>query len=95
MYDNTGIGGEARSGVTSGVPRETSSNEHVTPHLHREYEQPRFPDPPRLILRQLRAEVLDVHVELLLGWGGWLFVLFRSYNMVLMCMLVVSVDVYC
>ena len=31
-----GIGGEVRRGVTSGVSRETSSNKHVTPHLHRE-----------------------------------------------------------
>ena len=32
-----GIGGEVRHGATSGVSRETSSNKHVTPHLHREY----------------------------------------------------------
>ena len=32
----TGIGGEVRHGVTSGVSRETSSNKHVTTHLHRE-----------------------------------------------------------
>ena len=31
-----GIGGEVRHGVTSGVSRETSSNTHVAPHLHRE-----------------------------------------------------------
>ena len=34
----TGIGGEVRHGVTSGVTCETSSNKHVTPHLHREYD---------------------------------------------------------
>ena len=31
-----GIGGDVRHGVTSGVSFETSLNEHVTPHLHRE-----------------------------------------------------------
>ena len=33
----TGIGGEVRHGVTSGVSCEASSNKHVTPHLRREY----------------------------------------------------------
>ena len=33
----TGIGGEERHGVTSGVSYETSLNKHVTPYLHREY----------------------------------------------------------
>ena len=32
----TGIGGEVRHGVTSGVSSETSMNKYVTPHLHRE-----------------------------------------------------------
>ena len=33
-----------RHGVTSGVSRETSSNKHVTPHLHREDKaRPRAP----------------------------------------------------
>ena len=32
-----GIGGEVRHGVTSGVSCETSANNYVTPHLHREY----------------------------------------------------------
>ena len=32
----TGNGGEVRHGVKSGVSRETSSNKHVTPHLHGE-----------------------------------------------------------
>ena len=33
---NNGIGGEVRHGVTSGVSRETSLKNYVTPHLHRE-----------------------------------------------------------
>ena len=42
---NTGIGGEVRRGVTSGVSCETSLNKHVTPHLHREFcaEPPGLP----------------------------------------------------
>ena len=35
----TGIGGEVRHGVTSGVLCETSLNKHVTPHLHREHQE--------------------------------------------------------
>ena len=37
MYENNGIGGEVRHGVTSGVSCETSKNNYVKPHLHREY----------------------------------------------------------
>ena len=47
LYDNsefrarlvrkTGIGGEVRHGVTSGVLCNTSETWHVTPHFHREY----------------------------------------------------------
>ena len=33
----TGIGGEVRHAVASGVSCETSLNKYVTPHLHREY----------------------------------------------------------
>ena len=32
-----GIGGEVRHDVPSGVSRETSSNRHATPQIHREY----------------------------------------------------------
>ena len=34
---NSGIGGEVRHVVASGVSCETSKNNYVTPHLHREY----------------------------------------------------------
>ena len=37
VCDKNGIGGEVRHGVTSSVSRETSLNEHVTPHLRREH----------------------------------------------------------
>ena len=40
----SGIGGEVRHGVTSGVSCETSLNKRVTPHLHREY-RPRVDGP--------------------------------------------------
>ena len=38
LVRKTGIGGEVRHGLNSGVLCETCLNKHVTPHLHREYE---------------------------------------------------------
>ena len=35
----SGIGGEVRHGVTSGVPGETSLDKRVTPHLNRVYAE--------------------------------------------------------
>ena len=45
MREKTGIGGELRHGVASGVSCETSLNKHVTPHLHGEYKTEAEADP--------------------------------------------------
>ena len=37
VYENNGIGGEVRHGITSGVSCETDLNKHVPPYLHWEY----------------------------------------------------------
>ena len=55
----TGIGGEVRHGVTSGVSRETSSNKHVTSQFHRDHR----PIPPIRITR--------IHCTICLPRVGW------------------------
>ena len=53
---NNGIGGKVRHGVTSGASCETCLNQHVTPHLHREYHIacPACLCPPRPTATDLR-----------------------------------------
>ena len=64
---NTGIGGEARHCVTSGVSCETSLTKYVTPHLRREqqplrpFAQPRGSRGPE--------DCRDLHVDLLRAQG--------------------------
>ena len=53
-----------RHGTTSGVSCETSSDKHVTPHLHREQEQfpPRDSEAPRLALGPLGSSEVYIYI---------------------------------